>query len=312
MKGERMRWILAVVMQGGLIACSAPRPPLAAKVETAPAVSTETPYAAAAEKGVMPAAIDTTAGQHPPLRAVPGTDPTAAPAPAATPTPAATPAAERPRAVSEPMPIAIGWAPPPLRIDVPPSPHDAGADWVAGFWNWNRGAWRWQDGEWAIAPQNGFHWVNPYYENRHGLVIFIPGYWSAPGLAFVPPIPGLRLAVERADGEGRRGTPPKGPDGVFIPAPPGSRAGVIVPAPIGTAPAVVTAAPPLANSGMSITADINTDLDVDEGRITMSEGTDVILHAPRSATLDHRAFEQAVPADAALAAALYPFADYGR
>jgi hypothetical protein len=216
---------------------------------------------------------------------------------------------DSPRAVAEPTAVAVPWAPPPLVIDAPSSPRMDGAEWAAGFWNWNHGAWHWQAGEWAVAPQPGSHWVNPYYENRNARVIFIPGYWSVPGRTFVPPIPGLRLPLQ-AVLQDHTGIAPKGPNGVFIPAPPGSRPGVIVPAPIGTAPAVVTAAPPLASSGMRIAADIDTDLHVDDSVITMTEVQDVILQAPAAATLDHHPFRKAVPADAALAAALFPWAQY--
>jgi hypothetical protein len=62
---------------------------------------------------------------------------------------------------------------------------------------------------------------------------------------------------------------------------------------------------------MRITADIDTELRVSENVITMSEAPDVILQAPASATLDHHAFKKAVPADAALAAALFPWEEYG-
>jgi hypothetical protein len=127
--------------------------------------------------------------------------------------------------ISQPEPIAVGWAPPPILVESPPpSPFD-GAVWVGGYWVW-QGDWVWAHGHWVGPPRPNYAWVHPYYENRDGVVIFITGHWSAPGVAFVPPPPGIHLSVEVAAAGVVIGARPLGPNGCFIPAPPGSRPGI--------------------------------------------------------------------------------------
>ncbi len=157
---------------------------------------------------------------------------------------------------SSPPPIAVGWAPPPMLVEVPPPEPFAGAIWVGGYWVW-QGNWVWAHGHWMGPPQPQYVWVHPYYEHRAGEVIFIDGHWSPPGVAFVPPPPGV-LVVETPAVGVIPGPRPLGPEGCFVPAPPGSRAGIIIPAPVGTAPAVVTSAPAVVNVGMRITNNVTT------------------------------------------------------
>jgi hypothetical protein len=183
----------------------------------------------------------------------------------------------------QPPPIAVAWAPPPMLVERPPSPPFAGAVWTGGYWTW-QGNWVWVAGRWATPPEPGYTWVQPYYEHRDGLVVFITGHWSAPGVAFIPPPPGLGLVVSAAVAGVVAGLAPIGPQGVFVPAPPGSRLGLIVPAPVGTPPAVVVSAPPVTNVGMRT----------------------VTVVAPAGAMASGRPFEAAVPASAHLAAALPP------
>jgi len=42
--------------------------------------------------------------------------------------------------VVQPAPIAVGWAPPPLLVEVPPPSPFFGAVWVGGYWVW-QGNW---------------------------------------------------------------------------------------------------------------------------------------------------------------------------
>ncbi len=52
----------------------------------------------------------------------------------------------------QPEPILIGWAPPPMLVEVPvPLPY-AGAVWVGGYWVW-QGDWVWAAGHWRAPPQ---------------------------------------------------------------------------------------------------------------------------------------------------------------
>ncbi|MBV8307027.1 MAG: hypothetical protein JO274_06070, partial [Gammaproteobacteria bacterium] len=97
--------------------------------------------------------------------------------------------------VAQPAPIAVGWAPPPMLVEVPPPLPYAGAVWVGGYWVW-QGNWVWAHGHWMGPPHPDYVWVHPYYEHRGDAVIFIDGHWSEPGVAFVPPPPGLRFTVE--------------------------------------------------------------------------------------------------------------------
>ena len=222
--------------------------------------------------------------------------------------------------ISEPAPIAVGWAPPPLLVESPPPPPFDGAVWVGGYWVW-QGDWVWAHGHWVGPPRPSYVWVHPYYENRDGVVLFITGHWAAPGVAFVPPPPGIHLTVEVAAAGVIAGPRPMGPNGCFIPAPPGSRPGIIVPAPIGTAPAVVTGAPPVVAVGMRVTANVNnntvvrnttvvnntTTVNNTTNNITnvrnVTNITNVTIVAPAAATANGQAVNSSVPAQAHLAAA---------
>lgn len=207
----------------------------------------------------------------------------------------------------QPPPIAVAWAPPPMLVERPPLPPFAGAVWTGGYWTW-QGNWVWAAGRWASPPEPGYSWVQPYYEHRDGMVVFITGHWSAPGVAFIPPPPGLGLVVSAAAAGVVAGLAPIGPQGVFVPAPPGSRLGLIVPAPVGTPPAVVVSAPPVTNVGMRVqnTTIYNvTNTTTNVANVTNINNTrTVTVVAPASATASGRSFEAAVPANAHLAAAL--------
>src|SRR5262249_19163854 len=151
----------------------------------------------------------------------------------------------------EPPPIAVAWAPPPMLVEAPPPMPYVGAVWVGGYWVWE-GNWVWAAGRWAPPPRPDYVWVHPYYEHRDGTVVFITGYWAAPGLVLVRPAPTMGIRVGIVGPGVIAGPRPVGPVGVFVPAPPGSRIGLIVPAPIGTPPAVVVSAPPVVSVGMRV------------------------------------------------------------
>jgi hypothetical protein len=226
----------------------------------------------------------------------------------AAPPPAVVSVYEEPPLV-EPAPIAIGWAPPPMLVEAPPPAPFPYSVWVGGYWVW-QGNWVWAHGHWMEPPRANYVWVHPYYEHRGGQVIFISGYWSAPGAAFVPPPPGLRLVVETPAVGVVVGPRPIGPEGCFVPAPPGSRVGIIVPAPVGTAPAVVTSAPPVVAVGMRVTTNVTNIRNTNTSNVTnvtkvtnVTNVTNVTIVAPPAATASGRAFNSTVPAVAQLAAA---------
>jgi len=206
-------------------------------------------------------------------------------------------------ALSEPAPIAVGWAPPPMLVEAPPPPPFPYAVWVGGYWVW-QGNWVWAHGHWMAPPRTQYVWVHPYYEHRGGAVIFISGYWSAPGVGFVPPAPEMVLAVEPPAVGVIPGPRPIGPEGCFVPAPPGSRRGIIIPAPVGTAPAVVTSAPPVVAVGMRVTTNVTSIHNTNVTNVTtVTNVTSVTIVAPPAATANGRAFSSSVPAAPHLAAA---------
>jgi len=199
--------------------------------------------------------------------------------------------------IEQPEPIAVQWAPPPMLVEVPPPQPYPDAVWTGGYWSWE-GRWFWAAGRWSPPPRPHYVWVQPYYEHRADVVVFVPGFWCAPERHFVPPPPGLRISVAFAAPGIRRGRPPMGPQGVFVPPPPGSRHGIIVPAPVGTPPAVVVSAPPVVNVGMRV----HGNVDVGNSRNV----SNVTVEAPAAATATGQAFHNSVPARAHLAAELAP------
>ena len=208
--------------------------------------------------------------------------------------------------ILQPEPILVGWAPPPMLVEIPAPPPYDGAVWVGGYWVWD-GNWVWAAGHWMAPPRPSYVWVHPYYEHRGEGVIFITGHWNPPGVYFVPPPISLSLTLVAPRYGVVPGPRPIGPQGVFVPPPPGSRFGLIVPAPIGTAPAVVTSAAPVVNVGMRIQNNNTTTNNTNVTHVTNNTNvTNVTIVAPASATASGKAFESAVPAQAHLAAALPP------
>lgn len=237
----------------------------------------------------------------------PRAQPMAPPAVVTEPPPVVSVYAEPP--LVQPPPLLVPWAPPPMLVQAPPPAPFADAFWVGGNWVW-QGRWVWSAGYWARPPRPGYFWVEPYYEHRGSAVVFVSGFWSAPGVVFVPPPPTLSLSLSVAL-PGVVGSIAIGPQGVFVPAPPGSALGLIVPAPIGTPPAVVTGAPAIIHGGMHIVNNRNVTINNTVVNNTVINNNitnvrNVIVQAPASATANHQAFESNVPAHAALAAAAAP------
>lgn len=206
----------------------------------------------------------------------------------------------------QPPPLRVMWAPPPMLVElVPPQPYPD-AVWIGGYWVWE-GNWVWARGRWSDRPHPGYAWVHPYYEHRDGAVIFVSGFWSAPGVRFVAPGLDVHISLAVVAAGAIPGPRPIGPVGVFVPPPPGSRMGLIVPAPIGTPPAVVLGAPPVVNEGMRVHIDgHNTNNTVVNNVTNVSNVTNVTIVAPASATANGQAVNTSVPAQAHLAAAQAP------
>ena len=109
----------------------------------------------------------------------------------------------------QPPPVEVGWAPPPMLVDPPPPAPAPQYVWTGGYWAWY-GNWVWVAGRWAPPPRPHYHWVQPYYDHRHGHVIFVTGFWAAPSVSFVAPGLGLSLTLGRALAGRRAGTAPDG------------------------------------------------------------------------------------------------------
>jgi hypothetical protein len=214
--------------------------------------------------------------------------------------------------LSQPEPVLVPWAPPPMLVEAPPMMPFPGAVWIGGFWTWH-GNWVWAAGRWVATPQPNYVWVQPYYEHRDAAVVFVNGYWAAPGVVFVPPPPTLYIRFVEVGRGVVPGPRPIGPMGVFVPPPPGSRPGIIVPAPIGTAPAVMMSAPAVMNVGMRVQNNVNTTINnVNNTRVTnitnVTNVTNVTVVAPATATASGQAYQANVPTQAHLAAAVPPVA----
>ena len=202
--------------------------------------------------------------------------------------------------LAQPQPIAAPWAPPPLLGEaVPPQPFPD-ATWTGGYWVW-RDQWVWAPGHWSRPPRPDYHWVPPYYEHRNDRVVFVDGFWSAPGVSFVRPALTLSIALAVVGAGVAIGRPPVGPEGPFLPPPPGSRWGLIVPAPVGTSPFVVRGAPPIVAPGMRVTNNVTrVDNDVHNTTIdrrsttVINHVTNVTIEAPASATSNHQAVHAVV------------------
>ncbi|PRC91940.1 hypothetical protein [Solimicrobium silvestre] len=196
----------------------------------------------------------------------------------------------------QPSPIRVDWAPPPMLVDTPPPQPSDDEIWTGGYWVWE-GNWVWAHGSWAPPPRPGYHWNNPYYDHRDNSVIFVNGFWAAPGISFVAPSLNANIAIGVITLGVIAGSRPNGPEGVFIPAPPGSYYGLIVPAPIGTSPAVVSGLPPIIRSGMHITNNNQTNT---------TNITNVTVIAPANSTANGQAVNTSIPAQPHLAAAQTP------
>jgi hypothetical protein len=131
--------------------------------------------------------------------------------------------------LDQPPPVRIDWAPPPmLDEDMSPQPYPD-AVWTGGYWVWQDN-WVWARGRWSSPPQRGYRWMRPYYEHRGDSVIFINGFWAAPGVSFRRPPPNIVIPLARVRPGVTRGPRPVGPEGAFLPPPHGARRGLIVPA----------------------------------------------------------------------------------
>ena len=103
----------------------------------------------------------------------------------------------------QPATVFIDVAPPPMMAEVRPMRPSYDAVWIGGYWGW-QSRWVWVRGRWAPPPRPGYVWTNPYYENRGGGVVFVPGFWRGPGAVFAPPPHHPRTPPGPPHGQGGR------------------------------------------------------------------------------------------------------------
>lgn len=107
--------------------------------------------------------------------------------------------------LDQPATVFIDVAPPPMLVEVRPVRPSFDAVWIGGYWGW-QSRWVWVRGRWAPPPRPGYVWTHPYYENRGGGVVFVPGFWRGPGAVFAPPPHHPRMPPGPPVQGGRRAT----------------------------------------------------------------------------------------------------------
>jgi hypothetical protein len=67
---------------------------------------------------------------------------------------------------------------PAMRAEVIGPAPQAGAMWIAGYWQWDGRAWAWTAGHWELPPQVNVRWAPPAVQlGAGGLQVFMPGGW---------------------------------------------------------------------------------------------------------------------------------------
>lgn len=76
-----------------------------------------------------------------------------------------------------PVEVIVREAPPAVQVEVrsaQPSPRHV---WVAGYWTWTGDTYVWTPAVWVLPPEPAAVWVQPTYQPRNGVNIYITGYW---------------------------------------------------------------------------------------------------------------------------------------
>jgi hypothetical protein len=76
-----------------------------------------------------------------------------------------------------PVEVEVKAAPPALRVEVQSARPSAAHVWVPGFWTWQANAYVWTTSVWMLPPAPAAVWVQPRYEPRASINVFISGYW---------------------------------------------------------------------------------------------------------------------------------------
>lgn len=75
--------------------------------------------------------------------------------------------------------LEVREAPPPPRREAVRERErpSSGHIWVAGYWRYDSRGYDWVPGHWEQPPRDRRTWVEPRWENRGGVHVFIEGTW---------------------------------------------------------------------------------------------------------------------------------------
>jgi hypothetical protein len=76
-----------------------------------------------------------------------------------------------------PVEVVVKQAPPAVRIEVQSARPSPAHIWVPGYWTWEVSAYVWTPSVWVLPPEPTAVWVQPRYEPRSGINIYISGFW---------------------------------------------------------------------------------------------------------------------------------------
>lgn len=68
-------------------------------------------------------------------------------------------------------------APPPIKVEAPPTQPVHTAVWTEGFWQWSGTTWIWIPGSWQLRPSARVTWRAATWEPRGSVHILVPGAW---------------------------------------------------------------------------------------------------------------------------------------
>jgi hypothetical protein len=76
-----------------------------------------------------------------------------------------------------PVEFVVKAAPPAPRVEVVSVRPSALHVWVPGYWTWEASSYVWTASVWMLPPEPAAVWVQPRFEQRTGISVFISGYW---------------------------------------------------------------------------------------------------------------------------------------
>jgi hypothetical protein len=104
--------------------------------------------------------------------------------------------------------VAVGFSPPPARVEIVPARPQPGVVWVDGEWSWDASRWAWEPGRWVMAPMRARFAKWASIRRRDGTLLVAPGTWRNGDGREVPAPPALATARAGSgsvwDAEGQR------------------------------------------------------------------------------------------------------------